>query len=220
MAGKRSPWLPPFDGLIALARRMSIGLTVIGPEAPLAEGIVDAFQAAGLRCFGPSRAAAQLEASKSFAKAFMLRHGIPTARYAAFRDYDEALAYLRSVDYPVVIKASGLAAGKGVIMPAGPEEAEAALGQIMLERAFGSAGDEVVIEERLAGPEASVLAFCDGQSIALMPAAQDHKRASDGDQGPNTGGMGAYAPAPLMTPQLLDEVVHSILEPAVAGIRS
>ncbi len=154
-----------FSGLIDFARQNSIDLTIIGPEAPLADGIVNAFQAAGLRCFGPSRAAAQIEASKAFAKAFMARHGIPTARYATFSELDAAQAHLREVDYPVVIKASGLAAGKGVIMPASAEEAEAALRQIIVEREFGAAGDEVVIEERLEGPEASVLAFSDGQTL-------------------------------------------------------
>lgn len=207
-----------FAGLIDFARRSGVTLTVVGPEAPLADGMVDAFQAAGLRCFGPSKAAAQIEASKAFAKDFMARHGIPTARHATFSDFDAALAHLRQIDYPAVLKASGLAAGKGVILPASLDEAEAALRQIMLAREFGAAGDEVVIEERLAGPEASVLAFSDGRTVALMPAAQDHKRVFDGDQGPNTGGMGAYAPAPLMTPTLLDEVRRTVLQPTVDGL--
>jgi phosphoribosylamine--glycine ligase len=209
-----------FAGLIDFAQRNSVTLTVVGPEAPLADGIVDAFQGAGLRCFGPSKAAAQIEASKAFAKDFMARHGIPTARHATFTDFEAALAHLRQVDYPVVLKASGLAAGKGVILPASLDEAEAALRQIMREREFGAAGDEVVIEERLAGPEASVLAFSDGRTVALMPAAQDHKRVFDGDQGPNTGGMGAYAPAPLMTPALLDQVRRTVLQPAIDGLAS
>ena len=208
------------SALIGFARQNGIDLTIIGPEAPLADGIVDAFQAAGLRCFGPSRAAAQIEASKAFAKAFMARHGIPTARYATFSELDAAQAHLRRVDYPVVIKASGLAAGKGVILPASAEEAEAALRQIMVEREFGAAGDEVVIEERLEGPEASVLAFSDGRTLAVMPAAQDHKRVFDDDRGPNTGGMGAYAPAPVMTPALLDEVRRTVLQPTVDGLRA
>ena len=209
-----------FSDLIDFARQNSIDLTIIGPEGPLADGIVDAFQDAGLRCFGPSRAAAQIEASKAFAKAFMARHDIPTARYATFSEPGAAQAHLRDVDYPVVIKASGLAAGKGVILPASAEEAEAALRQIMVEREFGAAGDEVVIEERLEGPEASVLAFSDGRTLAVMPAAQDHKRVFDGDQGPNTGGMGAYAPAPVMTPELLDEVRRTVLQPTVDGLRA
>jgi phosphoribosylamine--glycine ligase len=207
-----------FAGLIDFARRSGVTLTVVGPEAPLADGMIDAFQAAGLRCFGPSKAAAQIEASKAFAKDFMVRHGIPTARHATFADFEAALAHLRQVDYPVVLKASGLAAGKGVILPASLAEAEAALRQIVVTREFGAAGDQVVIEERLAGPEASVLAFCDGRTVALMPAAQDHKRIFDGDQGPNTGGMGAYAPAPLMTPALLDQVRRTVLQPAIEGL--
>jgi phosphoribosylamine--glycine ligase len=207
-----------FVALIDFARQNRVTLTIVGPEAPLADGVVDAFQAAGQRCFGPSRAAAQIEASKAFAKDFMARHGIPTARHATFINFDAAVDHLRQVDYPVVLKASGLAAGKGVILPASLEDAEAALRQIMVEREFGAAGDQVVIEERLAGPEASVLAFSDGRTVALMPAAQDHKRAFDGDQGPNTGGMGAYAPAPLMTPALLDVVRRAVLQPAIDGL--
>ncbi|MBE2233579.1 MAG: phosphoribosylamine--glycine ligase [Anaerolinea sp.] len=207
-----------FAGLIDFTQRNGVTLTVVGPEAPLAEGIVDAFQTAGLRCFGPSRAAAQIEASKAFAKDFMARHGIPTARYAAFSDFSAALAHLRQVDYPVVLKASGLAAGKGVILPASLAEGEAALRQIMVSREFGAAGDQVVIEERLAGPEASVLAFSDGRTAAIMPTAQDHKRVFDDDQGPNTGGMGAYAPAPLLTPALLEQVRRTVLQPAIDGL--
>jgi phosphoribosylamine--glycine ligase len=209
-----------FAGLIGFARREAIGLTVVGPEAPLAAGLVDAFQAAGLPCFGPSQAAAQLEASKAFAKAFMVRHDIPTGRYDAFTDYKAALAHVRQIDYQVVIKASGLAAGKGVILPDSPAEAEIALRQMMTDRIFGTAGEEVVIEERLIGPEASVLAFCDGRTLIPMPAAQDHKRVFDGDAGPNTGGMGAYAPAPLITPELLAEIVRTVLQPTVDGLRA
>jgi phosphoribosylamine--glycine ligase len=209
-----------FDGLINFARREGIGLTFIGPEAPLAGGVVDAFQAAGLRCFGPTRAAAQLEASKAFAKAFMARHNIPTARYDTFTSLDAALTHLQQVDYPVVIKASGLAAGKGVIVPDSAEEAEAALRHMMAERAFGAAGDTVVIEERLFGREASVLAFADGRHLAVMPPAQDHKQIFEGDRGPNTGGMGAYAPAPLITPSLLETIKQTVLQPALDGLRS
>ena len=193
-------------------------LVVVGPEAPLAEGIVDALQAAGVRCFGPTRAAARLESSKVFAKEFMARHGIPTGRAAIFTAYEPALAYLRRSDGPVVIKASGLAAGKGVIVPETPAEAEVALRQIMVERQFGAAGDEVLIEERLTGPEVSLLAFCDGRTVAAMPPAQDHKRVFDGDRGPNTGGMGAYAPAPIAPPSLVEELVAAVLRPAVAGM--
>jgi phosphoribosylamine--glycine ligase len=209
-----------FAGLIDFARRQAIGLTVVGPEAPLSDGLVDAFLVAGLPCFGPTQAAAQLEASKAFAKAFMTRHNIPTGRYAVFTHYEAALAYLRAAADPVVIKASGLAAGKGVMVPDTLAEAESALQEIMLERVFGAAGDEVLIEERLSGPEVSILAFCDGQTVIPMPAAQDHKRIFDGDAGPNTGGMGAYAPAPVLTPTLQNEVMQTILQPTVDGLRA
>lgn len=204
--------------LAAFARAERIGLTVVGPEAPLAEGLVDVFQAASLPCFGPTRAAARLETSKAYAKDFMARHGIPTGRYAVFTEYATARDHLRRVGYPVVIKASGLAAGKGVIVPADAAEAEAALRTIMIERAFGAAGDEVLIEERLEGPELSVLAFCDGAHAELMPAAQDHKRVFDRDRGPNTGGMGAYAPAPPATPELLTEIRRTVLQPTLDGM--
>ncbi|MCB9141407.1 MAG: phosphoribosylamine--glycine ligase [Anaerolineales bacterium] len=205
--------------LVRLAKEENIDLVVVGPEAPLAAGAVDAFQAADIRCFGPSQAAAQLESSKAFSKAFMQRHDIPTARYAVFTDFEQALAYTQSVDHPVVIKASGLAAGKGVLLPETADEAESALRQIMTDRAFGAAGDEVVIEERLAGPEASLLAFSDGRTVALMPPAQDHKRVFDGDLGPNTGGMGAYAPAPVMTAELIDEARRTVLKATIDGMR-
>ncbi len=208
------------DRLVAFAKEAQVDLTVVGPEAPLAEGLVDRFQAEGLRIFGPVQAAARLESSKAFAKAFMTRHGIPTARYAIFRDYHAALRHLLTVDYPVVIKASGLAAGKGVIVPAGLDEAEDALRQIMVERVFGAAGDEVVIEERLSGVEASLLAFCDGKTIVPMPPAQDHKRLLEGDRGPNTGGMGAFAPSPACPPALVAQIARTILQPAVDGLRA
>jgi|DewCreStandDraft_5_1066085.scaffolds.fasta_scaffold00485_44 phosphoribosylamine--glycine ligase/phosphoribosylaminoimidazole synthetase len=208
------------DRLVAFAKEAQVDLTVVGPEAPLAEGLVDRFQAEGLRIFGPVRAAARLESSKAFAKAFMTRHGIPTARYAAFSEYYAALRHLLAVDYPVVIKASGLAAGKGVIVPTSLEEAEDALRQIMVERVFGAAGDEVVIEERLTGVEASLLAFCDGKTIVPMPPAQDHKRLLEGDRGPNTGGMGAFAPSPACPPALVAQIARTILQPAVDGLRA
>ncbi len=207
-----------FVSLVACARREDVELVVVGPEAPLAAGLADACRAAGLACFGPSQSAAQLESSKAFAKAFMQRHNIPTARYAVFRDLGPALDHLHTVDFSVVIKASGLAAGKGVIIPASKAEAEQALRQMLSERIFGAAGDEVVIEERMDGPEASLLAFCDGKSIAIMPVAQDHKRVFDNDEGPNTGGMGAYAPAPIVTPSLLAEIRETILEPTNRGM--
>lgn len=218
----RNVTIPAEDtaALVAFAREQHIDLTIIGPEAPLAAGLADALRAAGVRVFGPSQAAAQIEASKAFAKAFMVRHHIPTARYAVFTDFYQAIGHLLAVTYPVVIKASGLAAGKGVIVPDCADEAEAALRQIMLEREFGAAGDEVVIEERLEGEEVSVLAFTDGVTVRVMPPAQDHKRLLDGDRGPNTGGMGAYAPAPIATPSLLEEVTRTILQPAVDGLRN
>src|SRR5258706_1302857 len=206
--------------VVRLCKEKNIDLVVIGPEAPLAAGLGDDLRAAGFKVFGPSKVAAQIEASKVFSKAFMLRHGIPTARYAAFTDFDAALGYLRSLDYPVVIKASGLAAGKGVIVPETAPEAESALRHIMLDHEFGAAGDEVVIEERLSGPEVSLIAFCDGKIARSMLPAQDHKRILDGDHGPNTGGMGAYAPVPVCPPQMVDELTHTILQPAVDGLRA
>ena len=209
-----------FDAVIAFCRERGVDLVVVGPEAPLADGMADALSAAGLRCFGPCAAAARLESSKAFARDFMERHGIPSARYRVVTDIDEALRHLKEVDYEVVIKASGLAAGKGVIVPESEAEAEQALRRILVEREFGEAGDEVLIEERLFGEEASVLAFCDGAHLAVMAAAQDHKRALDGDQGPNTGGMGAYAPAPLITPALLDTIHETVLSRTAAGLRA
>jgi len=197
-----------------------IDLVVIGPEAPLAAGLGDDLRAAGFKVFGPSKAAAEIEASKAFSKAFMMRHNIPTARYEAFTEFDAALQHLRAVGYPVVIKASGLAAGKGVIVPENAVEAESALRQVMLDREFGAAGDEVVIEERISGPEVSLIAFCDGNVARAMVPAQDHKRVFDDDRGPNTGGMGAYAPVPICPPEMVAELTHTILQPAVDGLRA
>eukprot|EP00002_Diphylleia_rotans_P031840 TRINITY_DN6634_c0_g2_i4.p1 TRINITY_DN6634_c0_g2~~TRINITY_DN6634_c0_g2_i4.p1 ORF type:complete len:786 (+),score=173.92 TRINITY_DN6634_c0_g2_i4:62-2419(+) len=208
------------DALLTFALANAVDLTIVGPEAPLVAGIVDAFQAKGLRCFGPSAKAAQLEASKAFSKDFMVRHGIPTAVYRTFQDFDHAWKFVQSVNYPVVIKASGLAAGKGVILPETKEEAQKALHEIMVDRIFGEAGAEVVVEERLTGPEASILAFTDGTSFVCLPAAQDHKRAYDGDQGPNTGGMGAYAPAPIVTPALQAEINETVIKRTIDGIRA
>ncbi|MBK7915224.1 MAG: phosphoribosylamine--glycine ligase [Chloroflexi bacterium] len=203
-------------GLVAFAREKGIGLTAVGPEIPLALGLVDAFQAAGLTVFGPAQAAAQLETSKAFAKAFMQEVGIPTAVSATFTNYQQAANYLP--DGPVVVKASGLAAGKGVIVCDNRAEAEAALRQIMLDREFGPAGDEVIIEERLSGPEVSLLAFCDGQTAVPLPPARDHKRAYDGDLGPNTGGMGVYAPPPDVDAALVDHIMRTVIQPAVDGM--
>lgn len=196
-----------------------IDLVVVGPEAPLAAGLVDSLSAEGIRCFGPTQAAAQIEASKVFAKDFMARHNIPTAQYAAFSDLNQAIRFVESVDYPVVIKASGLAAGKGVILPETIDEAKAALESILVDKAFGQAGSEVVIEERLSGQEVSLMAFTDGRCVVPMLPAQDHKRLLDGDQGPNTGGMGAYAPAPIFTEAMLKETMNCILQPVVDGLQ-
>lgn len=204
--------------LVQFAQENHVDLTVVGPEAPLAAGVVDAFQAAGLTIFGPTKAAAQLEASKAFAKRFMRQHNIPTGDFAVFTDYDTAVSHLQSLSGGMVIKASGLAAGKGVIVCDDAAEAEAALRQIMLDKAFGSAGAEVLVEERLTGPELSVLAFCDGRTVVPMIPARDHKRAYDGDQGPNTGGMGVFAPPPDVDDALIAAVVRTILQPTVDGM--
>ena len=204
--------------LIDFATARRIDLTVVGPEAPLVAGCADAFLAAGLPVFGPTRAAARIEGSKAFSKQFMQRHGIPSGRAEVFNEFDTAMAYLDSLGDVPVIKASGLAAGKGVILPETMHEARETLRAIMVNRQFGAAGDTVLIEERMSGPEVSVLAFCDGESVSVMPAAQDHKRLLDGDHGPNTGGMGAFAPAPLATPELLDAALHDVLLPTVQGL--
>ncbi|MFN8439807.1 MAG: phosphoribosylamine--glycine ligase [Caldilineaceae bacterium] len=204
--------------LLDFAKKQAIDLTVVGPEAPLVAGIVDEFQAAGLRIFGPSKAAAQLEGSKAYCKEFLLRHHIPTGRSATFSDFDEAVRYLRQLTQVPVIKASGLAAGKGVIIPHNMEEAAIALQEMLLDRKFGAAGDTVLVEEKLIGPELSVLALCDGKTARILPPAQDHKRIFDGDRGPNTGGMGAFSPSPQVTPALLEQVEKEILAPTIAGM--
>jgi phosphoribosylamine--glycine ligase len=181
---------------------------------------VDSLSVKGIRCFGPSQAAAQIEASKVFAKDFMARHNIPSARYAKFTKLEDAVKHLQNVDYPIVIKASGLAAGKGVILPETDEEAKSALEDILVKKVFGEAGTEVVIEERMTGQEVSLMAFTDGTTVVPMLPAQDHKRLLDGDNGPNTGGMGAYAPAPIFTSAMMNESVEKILKPAVNGMKS
>lgn len=208
------------ERLVDWARRHEIALTVIGPEAPLVAGLSDAFQAAGLRVFGPAAAAAQLEGSKIFAKRLMWDRHIPTGQATIWSDYEAARAHLAQVGAPIVIKADGLAAGKGVTVCRTPAEAEQALHAAMVERVFGDAGNQVLIEELLVGQEASLLAFVDGRTVAPMIVAQDHKAAYDGDQGPNTGGMGCYAPAPLMPPALVAQVVHDVLQPVVDGMRA
>ena len=205
--------------MVELARSAGADLVVVGPEVPLACGVVDALMAAGIPAFGPTMAAARLEASKSWAKDFMIRHGIPTAASATFSDLAEAAAYLESLDVVPVVKATGLAAGKGVFLPETFAEAHGALiAMLGPEARFGEAGKEVLIEERLAGPEVSLLAFCDGKDVAIMPAAQDHKRLLDGDRGPNTGGMGAVVPSPWVDDTLLGEVLERVFRPALAGM--
>ena len=204
----------------AFCKDYDIGLVIVGPETPLAAGLVDSLSAKGIRCFGPKQAAARIESSKVFAKNFMERHQIPTARYATFSNPDDAIRYLESVDYPVVIKASGLAAGKGVILPETMDEAKATLKSILIDKSFGEAGNDVVIEERLTGQEVSLMAFSDGTCVVPMLPAQDHKRLLDGDEGPNTGGMGAYAPAPIFTAALMNEATELVLNPAIRGLKS
>lgn len=206
--------------VVQFCKEKQVDLVLVGPEASLANGLSDSLLRNGIRCFGPTQAAAQIEASKVFAKDFMTRHNIPTARYATFKEFDEAVAYLEQVDYPVVIKASGLAAGKGVILPETLSEAKSMLEAILVNKMFGEAGNEVVIEERLHGEEVSLMAFTDGKTILPMLPAQDHKRLLDGDKGPNTGGMGAYAPAPIFTPVLMEEALECVLEPAIHGLRN
>jgi phosphoribosylamine--glycine ligase len=206
------------DELVALAQAEQIELVIVGPEVPLVAGVVDRLQAAGIAAFGPTAAAAQIEGSKAFSKQFMRRHNIPTGQAEIFDDFDEAIRYLRGLDDAPVIKADGLAAGKGVILPGGKMDAANVLKSILLEGKFGAAGRTVLLEERLEGPELSVLAFCDGIQAKMMPAAQDHKRAWDDDGGPNTGGMGAFAPSPLATPQVMARIEEEILRPTLAGM--
>ena len=208
------------DALVALSRSESVDLVVVGPEVPLVAGVVDRLEAAGVSAFGPGRAAARLEGSKSYCKDFLDRHAIPTATAAVFDSAGAALAHLDGLACPPVVKASGLAAGKGVIVAETHEEAAAAIRLILVDRRFGSAGDLVLIEERLEGAEVSVLAFCDGDSFRTMPAAQDHKRLLVGDRGPNTGGMGAFVPSPVADGALIDRVGREVIAPTMAGLKS
>ena len=208
-----------FEKLTAHSKKHGINLVVVGPEQPLVEGIKDIFQSVGIRCFGPTKAAARMEGSKAFSKDFMQRNGIPTAAYSSFTDYEAARRHVDSVKHDIVIKADGLAAGKGVIIPTTKEEAHAALKEIMVDRQFGAAGDQVVIEEFLEGEELSVLTFSDGYTIRSLPPAQDHKRALDGDQGPNTGGMGCYAPTRVASKELIAEIDSAIVQPTIDGMR-
>ncbi|MBN7135171.1 phosphoribosylamine--glycine ligase [Lysobacter enzymogenes] len=206
------------DGLLKLAADEGVAVTVVGPEAPLVAGVVDRFRAAGRRIFGPTAAAAQLEGSKAFAKDFLARHGIPTAYYAVHTDVDAALAYVREKGAPIVVKADGLAAGKGVIVAMTLAEAEDAVRDMLSGNAFGAAGARVVIEEFLDGEEASFISMVDGEHALPMATSQDHKRVGDGDTGPNTGGMGAYSPAPVVTPDVHDRVMREVVMPTVRGM--
>jgi len=206
------------QALVEFARSEAIDLTIVGPEAPLVAGVVDAFCAAGLACFGPSAAAARLEGSKAFSKDFMARHHIPTARYDVFTELAPALAYLREQGVPIVVKADGLAAGKGVVVAQTQAEAIAAVQSMLGEAAFGNAGRRVVIEEFLQGEEASFICMVDGRHILALASSQDHKARDDGDRGPNTGGMGAYSPAPVVTPEVHARIMLEVIEPTVRGM--
>jgi phosphoribosylamine--glycine ligase len=206
------------DGLLKLARDEKIALTVVGPEVPLVAGVVDKFRAAGLRCFGPRAVAAQLEGSKAFAKDFLHRHNIPTAHYAVFTELQPALAYVRKHGAPIVIKADGLAAGKGVVVALTQADAEQALHDMLGAHQFGDASARVVIEEFLDGEEASYIVMSDGQHALPMASSQDHKRRDEGDLGPNTGGMGAYSPAPVVTPDVEKRILKEVIEPTLHGM--
>jgi phosphoribosylamine--glycine ligase len=206
--------------LTVFAQSNQIDLTIVGPEAPLVLGVVDNFQAAGLRCFGPTQGAAQLEGSKAFTKDFLARHHIPTAAYGNFTDVDEAIAYIQQQGAPIVVKADGLAAGKGVILAQTEDEAIAAVRDMLAGNAFGEAGHRVVIEEFLTGEEASFIVMVDGEHILPMATSQDHKARDDGDTGPNTGGMGAYSPAPVVTQEIFDRAMREVVEPTVRGMAS
>src|SRR5690554_9694 len=208
------------DALLAFAQSQQIGLTIVGPEAPLVLGVVDRFRAAGLTIFGPTQAAAQLEGSKAFSKDFLARHNIPTATYATFTDIDAAKAYVAKQGTPIVIKADGLAAGKGVIIAQSQAEAFAAIDDMLAGNRFGTAGSRVVIEEFLVGEEASFIVMVDGETALPFASSQDHKARDNGDQGPNTGGMGAYSPAPIVTPEIHDWVMQHVIEPTVVGMRA
>jgi phosphoribosylamine--glycine ligase len=221
-AGLENVDLDPMDfpALIDFAREQAIDLTIVGPEAPLVAGVVDAFEAAGLRCFGPRAGAAQLEGSKAFSKDFLARHRIPTAAYATFTDEAQALAYLREQGAPIVVKADGLAAGKGVIVAETLAQAEAAVRDMLSGNAFGEAGCQVVIEEFLQGEEASFIVIADGLTALPMASSQDHKRVGEGDTGPNTGGMGAYSPAPVVDELVHQRVMDEVISPTLRGMAS
>ncbi|BBP01293.1 phosphoribosylamine--glycine ligase [Sulfuriferula nivalis] len=206
--------------LLAFAQQEQVMLTVVGPEAPLAAGVVDKFRAAGLKIFGPTQAAVQLEASKDFAKAFMQQHAIPTAKYQTFSDIAAAHAYIDAEGAPIVIKADGLAAGKGVVVAMDIAEAHAAIDMMLQDNQLGDAGARVVIEEFLTGEEASFIVMCDGEHVLPLATSQDHKRIGDGDTGPNTGGMGAYSPAPVVTPEIYAKTLREVITPVMAGMKA
>jgi phosphoribosylamine--glycine ligase len=210
--------LTAIPSLVEFARREEVALTVVGPEAPLAAGVVDAFRAAGLKIFGPTQAAAQLESSKDFAKQFMIRHGIPTAAFGTFTDAAAAHAYIDQRGAPIVVKADGLAAGKGVVVASTTDEAHAAVDAMLAGNSMGEAGHRVVIEECLVGEEASFIVMVDGEHVLALASSQDHKRLGDGDSGPNTGGMGAYSPAPVVTPELHARIMREVITPTVEGM--
>ncbi len=209
-----------FAALADFAENNQVGLTIVGPEAPLVDGVVDFFQARNLPCFGPTKGAAQLEGSKAFTKDFLARHNIPTGSYQNFTEVEPALAYLRKQGAPIVVKADGLAAGKGVIVAETLSQAEDAVRDMLSGNAFGDAGCRVVIEEFLEGEEASFIVMVDGENILAMATSQDHKRVGDGDTGPNTGGMGAYSPAPVVTPEVHERVMNEVIIPTVRGMAS
>jgi phosphoribosylamine--glycine ligase len=208
------------DALLKFAQRNKIDLSIVGPEAPLVLGVVDRFRAAGLRCFGPVQAAAQLEGSKAFAKDFLARHHIPTAAYGNFTEVAAAEAFIKKMGAPIVVKADGLAAGKGVIIAESIDEANAAVRDMLAGNAFGEAGHRVVVEEFLQGEEASFIVMADGTHVLALATSQDHKRVGDGDTGPNTGGMGAYSPAPVVTPEIHARVMREVIEPTVRGMQA
>jgi len=220
-AGVENVDLDPLDfpALVEFARANAVGLTVVGPEAPLVAGIVDYFSEQGLRCFGPSRNAAQLEGSKAFTKDFLHRHGIPTAAYRNFTEAAAAIAYVREQGTPIVIKADGLAAGKGVIIAQTQEEAATTIEDMLSGNRFGNAGSRVVVEQFLTGEEASFIVMADGTRVLPFATSQDHKARDDGDQGPNTGGMGAYSPAPVVTPEIHERVMREVIMPTIDGMR-
>ena len=207
-------------GLLAFAKSESIDLSIVGPEVPLVAGIVDEFEHANLNCFGPSKKASQLEGSKSFSKAFLQRHNIPTAEYGHFTDVNEAVAHIKKMGAPIVIKADGLAAGKGVVVAQNESEAIAAVGDMLEGNKFGEAGHSVVIEEFLSGEEASFIVICDGQNSLALASSQDHKARDEGDRGPNTGGMGAYSPAPVINEKMHARIMREVIEPALNGMRN